>query len=75
MPTYNYMCYSCNKKFTVFQKMSDKPITICEICKSDKVERLISKGSGLIFKGTGFYLTDYKNNKTTKNKKITKKKD
>tara|TARA_B100000614_G_scaffold262812_1_gene298748 strand:- start:2362 stop:2571 length:210 start_codon:yes stop_codon:yes gene_type:complete len=66
MPTYNYMCYSCNEKFTVFQKMSDKPITNCIVCKNDKVERLISKGSGLIFKGTGFYLTDYKNKKTTK---------
>ena len=75
MPTYNYKCLSCNEKFTVFQSMNDKPISNCQYCSSAKVEKMISSGTGLIFKGSGFYLTDYKNNKknkSTKNKKIDK---
>ena len=65
MPTYNYICLACNKKFSIFQNMSDKPVSNCGYCKNDKVEKIISGGSGLIFKGSGFYLTDYKNNKST----------
>ena len=60
MPTYEYHCLKCGKKFDYFQKMSDKPITRCIRCRG-KVERLIGAGAGLIFKGTGFYITDYKN--------------
>ena len=60
MPTYNYKCLSCEKDFVVFQKMSEKPISTCTFCCSDKVEKLITSGAGLIFKGSGFYLTDYK---------------
>tara|TARA_X000001036_G_scaffold411580_1_gene424421 strand:+ start:1735 stop:1905 length:171 start_codon:yes stop_codon:yes gene_type:complete len=55
--------------------MNDKPISNCQYCSSTNVEKLISSGTGLIFKGSGFYLTDYKNNKknqSTKNKKIDK---
>ena len=69
MPTYNYKCLSCNEKFTVFQSMNDKPISNCQYCSSVNVEKMISSGTGLIFKGSGFYLTDYKNNK--KNKSTT----
>ena len=75
MPTYNYKCLSCNEKFVVFQNMNDKPISKCQYCSSTNVEKMISSGTGLIFKGSGFYLTDYKNNKknkSTKNKKIDK---
>ena len=59
MPTYDYKCLKCGETFEAFQKISDKPLTKCPKCKG-KVRRLISSGSGLIFKGRGFYATDYK---------------
>ena len=62
MPTYNYYCNDCDSHFSYFQKMSESPISSCENC-GGKVERLITGGTGLIFKGSGFYLTDYKNGK------------
>ena len=60
MPTYNYYCSDCDTHFSYFQKMSESPISNCENC-GGKVKRLITGGTGLIFKGSGFYLTDYKN--------------
>ena len=60
MPTYEYKCLKCKKKFDKLQSMNDKPLKSCIYCKG-KVERLIGGGAGLIFKGTGFYQTDYKN--------------
>ena len=60
MPTYEYRCLKCKKTFEKLQSMNDAPIQSCPKCKG-KVERLIGAGSGLIFKGTGFYITDYKN--------------
>jgi len=60
MPTYNYYCSDCDAHFSYFQKMSESPIASCESC-GGKVKRLITGGTGLIFKGSGFYLTDYKN--------------
>ena len=65
MPTYNYYCKSCDTHFSYFQKMSESPISNCESC-GDKVTRLITGGTGLIFKGSGFYLTDYKNEPQSK---------
>ena len=62
MPTYNYYCSDCDTHFSYFQKMSESPISSCENC-GGKVKRLITGGTGLIFKGSGFYLTDYKNSK------------
>lgn len=59
MPTYEYRCEACNYKFEAFQSMSAKPVSVCPKCKKRKVKKLISKGGGLIFKGSGFYLTDY----------------
>ena len=64
MPTYNYYCSDCDTHFSCFQKMSESPKSNCEKC-GGKVERLITGGTGLIFKGSGFYLTDYKNEKNT----------
>lgn len=58
MPTYDYKCNDCEYLFSEFQKMSDSPIKDCTQCKGE-VRRIISGGSGMIFKGTGFYLTDY----------------
>lgn len=61
MPTYEYHCHTCGKDFEYFQSMKDDPITTCEVCGSEgNVERLISAGAGLIFKGSGFYSTDYR---------------
>ena len=59
MPTYDYQCLGCGDDFELFQKMSDAAIRSCPKCKG-KVKRLIGTGSGLIFKGSGFYATDYK---------------
>lgn len=61
MPTYEYECEKCGKIFDVFQNMSDKPLRKCldKSC-SGKVKRLIGTGAGFIFKGSGFYTTDYR---------------
>lgn len=60
MPTYEYECNKCEKRFEKFQSMIDKPIKKCPMC-GGRVERLIGAGSGIIFKGSGFYANDYKN--------------
>ena len=59
MPTYEYECLKCGENFEVFQSMKDKPLKKHESC-GGKVKRLISGGAGIIFKGSGFYQTDYK---------------
>lgn len=61
MPTYEYECPKCGHAFEQFQSMRDEPIKRCPKCKKLGVKRLIGGGAGLIFKGTGFYITDYKN--------------
>jgi putative FmdB family regulatory protein len=57
MPTYEYECRSCGADFDVFQSMSDAPITVCPSCGSS-VRRKINGGTGVIFKGSGFYKND-----------------
>lgn len=61
MPTYEYECAKCGKTFDVFQSMKDEPLKKCpdKKCKG-KVKRLLGTGAGLIFKGSGFYITDYR---------------
>ena len=59
MPTYDYKCSNCNHTFEYFQPMSSVPLTECPECKG-KLKRIIGTGSGPIFKGSGFYQTDYK---------------
>ena len=61
MPTYEYKCLKCGAVFEVFQKMSDPPLEKCPKCGSE-VKRLIGAGAGIVFKGSGFYETDYKHN-------------
>ena len=61
MPTYDYVCTQCSHEFEAFQSMNDKPLTTCPACNEPKVKRRIGGGAGLIFKGSGFYITDYKN--------------
>ena len=58
MPTYEYKCDSCGIEFERFQRISDDPIKACPEC-GGVVQRLISTGGGLVFKGPGFYATDY----------------
>ncbi|EMJ90585.1 FmdB family zinc ribbon protein [Leptospira alstonii] len=61
MPTYDYKCKACGQTFEQFHSMKDEPVKDCHLCgKKGEVERMISNGSGIIFKGTGFYVTDYK---------------
>jgi len=59
MPTYDYVCSDCRHSFEMFQSMTAEPISKCPEC-GGKVKRLIGSGSGPIFKGNGFYQTDYK---------------
>ena len=59
MPTYDYKCSNCNHTFEYFQPMSAAPLTECPECKGN-LKRIIGTGSGPIFKGSGFYQTDYK---------------
>src|ERR1700685_2953354 len=60
MPTYDYKCDGCGHTFERFESMSAKPIKKCPICGKNKLRRLIGTGAGLIFKGSGFYITDYR---------------
>jgi putative FmdB family regulatory protein len=64
MPTYEYKCEHCGFEFEHFQSISSEPIRICPKCRQETVMRKISGGTGLIFKGSGFYITDYVNKKT-----------
>ena len=72
MPTYEYECKKCNDTFDVFQNMSDKPLKKCPTC-GGKVQRLIGTGAGIIFKGSGFYQTDYRSQNYTNAQKADKK--
>lgn len=65
MPTYEYECTHCGHSFEALQKMSDAPLNKCPKC-SHKLRRLIGSGAGIIFKGPGFYATDYRKKPATK---------
>ncbi|MBI1976063.1 MAG: zinc ribbon domain-containing protein [Candidatus Omnitrophica bacterium] len=76
MPTYEYLCQKCKHRFDQFQPISAKPLTQCPKCKG-KIRRVISGGSGVLFKGSGFYATDYRSSsyqeKASKEKSNAKK--
>ena len=75
MPTYEYKCKNCGYYFEIFQSMNDAPLKTCEKCHTDSLKRLIGRGAGIIFKGTGFYETDYRSDsykKAEKKEKETK---
>ncbi|MBL7092313.1 MAG: zinc ribbon domain-containing protein [Candidatus Omnitrophica bacterium] len=59
MPTYEYQCRKCAHRFEVFQQMTQAPLKTCPECQGP-LQRLIGKGAGFIFKGSGFYTTDYR---------------
>ena len=60
MPTYEYKCENCGHQFEQFQTITAKPLRVCPECGKKKLNRLIGTGSGIIFKGSGFYQTDYR---------------
>lgn len=68
MPTYEYQCSKCNLVFEEFQSITAKPIKKCKSC-SGPVKRLIGCGAGVLFKGTGFYQTDYRSDSYKKKEK------
>ncbi len=70
MPTYEYVCEKCGHQFELFQSMKDKPLAVCpeKLCGrkrwgKGRVKRQLGTGAGLIFKGSGFYITDYRSEK------------
>jgi len=60
MPTYEYKCSACGHTFEAFQSITEEPVRVCPACGKTSVQRLISAGAGLLFKGSGFYITDYR---------------
>lgn len=60
MPTYDYACDACDHRFEEFQAMKDEPLTKCPSCGKKKLRRLFGTGAALLFKGDGFYITDYR---------------
>lgn len=65
MPTYDYKCQACGREFEKFQSITSSPIKKCPHCGKNQVKRLIGAGAGLIFKGSGFYVTDYRDKSYT----------
>jgi putative FmdB family regulatory protein len=62
MPTYQYQCKNCGYELEELQSFNDAPLTLCPSCNTESLVRVLGTGAGLIFKGSGFYLTDYKKN-------------
>jgi len=68
MPTYEYECDACGHAFEAFHSMTEKPIAKCPSCGKKKVRRLIGRGGAVIFKGSGFYITDYRSKEYSSSK-------
>ena len=60
MPTYEYECQACGHTFELYQQITAKPVRICPACGKSALKRLIGAGAGLLFRGSGFYQTDYR---------------
>ncbi len=73
MPTYEYVCDQCEHEFELFQQMSDSVKRKCPECGKLKLRRLIGTGAGVIFKGSGFYQTDYRSDSYKKGAEAEKK--
>ena len=73
MPTYEYECNQCSHRFEQFQSMKAEPIKECPVCKGE-TRRLIGSGAGIIFKGSGFYQTDYRSSSYRKKAEADQKK-
>jgi len=72
MPTYTYRCKACSGEFDELQKISEKPLTVCPSCHAHSLVKLIGGGGGVVFKGSGFYSTDYKRSGTVHSRKAEK---
>ena len=72
MPTYEYLCEKCGHEFEKFQSMTAKPLRKCPKCGEARLKRLIGTGAGVIFKGSGFYQTDYRSESYKKAEKKEK---
>jgi putative FmdB family regulatory protein len=75
MPTYDYICENCGHRFERFQSITARPIRICPACGKRELKRLIGPGAGIIFKGSGFYQTDYRSENYKNAEKSEKKLD
>ena len=73
MPTYDYQCSQCDHKWELFQSIKAKPIRKCPGCGKLKAKRVIGPGAGIIFKGSGFYQTDYRSQSYQKGAEADKK--
>ncbi len=71
MPTYEYKCARCGYRFDFFQKITEEPLRECPRCQGE-LHRLISSGAGILFKGSGFYTTDYRSEEYCKQQKAEK---
>ena len=69
MPTYEYLCDACSHRLEEFQSITDKPLVTCPVCRKKKLRRLIGGGAALVFKGSGFYQTDYRSDSYKKGSK------
>jgi putative FmdB family regulatory protein len=73
MPTYDYECDACQHKFELYQSISAAPESVCPQCKKKKLRRLIGTGGAIMFKGSGFYQTDYRSESYKKSASADKK--
>ena len=73
MPTYDYLCDNCGHKFEKFQSITARPLRKCPECGKKQLKRLIGAGAGIIFKGSGFYETDYRSESYKEAKKKEEK--
>jgi len=72
MPTYDYECSACGHNFELFQSITANPVKKCPACHKPRAKRLIGTGAGIIFKGSGFYQTDYRSEEYKKAAKAEK---
>jgi putative FmdB family regulatory protein len=73
MPTYDYVCDSCDYRFELFQNITESAKRKCPKCKKSRLRRLIGTGAGILFKGSGFYTTDYRSDSYKKAAEADKK--
>lgn len=73
MPTYDYLCKNCEHRWELFQSITADPVRKCPECGKPKAQRVIGPGAGILFKGSGFYQTDYRSSSYTKAAEADKK--
>ena len=73
MPTYDYLCEACGHELEIFQGIKDDPVKKCPECKKNKLKRQFGTGAAIVFKGSGFYQTDYRSDSYKKGAQADKK--